>query len=557
MKSKSQDYAAYRRERNREAQRLLRARRTEEKHDNIRLRRDIVLYEEQLAKLIEFIQDVAHHLDEEPALEARDSRTPAWSEQRTSLANAAAGLLSDHKDFALRLSGTATNSASVTEASASTSAALPTSSATLVQAPELTLTAAAPISPNRALPPSGSSSPRDSYSGTILPPRSPKLSRGGLPVDSRGEPHMAEYDGRSWSSEPDERRSQPHAPAKRSFPGIGSFKADPVHPRPPPFLRRRTLDDPSDPASSRAASCLLQIATIGRSSGSPCDIHPSPDLSAFHPSASSSPSGCSTTSFQHPSHGYESSRARQNASGCCRSGTPMPRDLASAYPYTSPDSRMSLSPASTACCPPTPTGYTLSARQPHAAPSARNTLSHRFPHQGGSPIMLPLPLQSSESPLGGFSEAPSRSLFTPRQSDAHASGTFVRPPAPPPPHDQYPANSRPSNLEFRATRSSHSSSDHPSTSRYPPASGTQCPPSSGSCCGSPSQPRSSLTDVVECANTMPCYALADKILRSGHRIDIQTFCEDMKERAYCYGDPWNPKDWVIPPDILERYPELK
>lgn len=75
-----------------------------------------------------------------------------------------------------------------------------------------------------------------------------------------------------------------------------------------------------------------------------------------------------------------------------------------------------------------------------------------------------------------------------------------------------------------------------------------------SCCSTKCDPPAA---VENCANTMPCFVLKEKILKYGRQIDLTSLCNELVQRAVCNGNPWDPADWNVPSDLFERYPCMK
>ncbi|KND03106.1 uncharacterized protein SPPG_02169 [Spizellomyces punctatus DAOM BR117] len=87
-----------------------------------------------------------------------------------------------------------------------------------------------------------------------------------------------------------------------------------------------------------------------------------------------------------------------------------------------------------------------------------------------------------------------------------------------------------------------------------------CPPIK-SCCPPAKNPFSTTLEppaaVENCAETMPCFVLREKILKYGRHIDLAALCDELVRRAVCHGNPWDPADWTVPPDLFERFPCMK
>ncbi|KAJ3057327.1 hypothetical protein HK097_009280 [Rhizophlyctis rosea] len=82
-------------------------------------------------------------------------------------------------------------------------------------------------------------------------------------------------------------------------------------------------------------------------------------------------------------------------------------------------------------------------------------------------------------------------------------------------------------------------------------------PSQG-CCGSLSNTcRPTPLEVEQCANTIPCFVLRDKILEYGPKMDLGKLCDELVAHAVCHGDPWNPEDWSLPADFFDRFPLMR
>ncbi|TPX60391.1 hypothetical protein PhCBS80983_g01765 [Powellomyces hirtus] len=110
--------------------------------------------------------------------------------------------------------------------------------------------------------------------------------------------------------------------------------------------------------------------------------------------------------------------------------------------------------------------------------------------------------------------------------------------------------------------------EHPSSPVFPASAAVEpspfpSPPQASSCC--PSSQRSLPLNgsdappaaVENCAEMMPCFVLKERILKYGRHIDLAALCNELVHRAVCHGNPWDPADWTVPPDLFERFPAMR